>query len=280
MRGARGKGSIPSPASLTARWPLPDRGRDRSVSLAQADWFDCSRVYWINDPDDYSQPVTEWSAKHADYARIVGCWRILMFQPDHGSVRTSKQGLMHIASRPDLIEAMVAKISECLRGVFTAPGAVGVAVHAEFLGFGRRFWPAGWHAPQAQPSGVATSACVETPIRHSAHEMTSSPSCTCAAASAPFWCDLIDAGLTVFRWRSSPPRILGCAELQREFGITVHFYGGVDDAVDHALWEAQRVVRREVASEIGQSWPAAGAISSSSCTTLMDDVHRHNNHPP
>jgi uroporphyrinogen decarboxylase len=238
-------------------WPSPDV-------------FDFSRVYWINDPDGYSEPVEQWSARHADYARIIGCWN-----PAFSRIMDLcgfERGLMNIASRPDLIEAMMAHISEFYVEFYTrlARAARG---RAEFLGFGDDF---------GQQDGMILSPAkwrryflpVWKRLFAIAHENSLKPLMHMCGSIRPILGDLVDAGLVIYQVAQFTARNMDMVELKREFGNHLTFYGGVDTQRVMPLGTPEEV-RREVRKRI-DVMARGGRFVVSSMHYLMDDVPTDN----
>ena len=179
-----------------------------------------------------------------------------------------EQGLMHIASRPDLIEAMVAKISEFYEEFYRrlARSARG---HAEFLGFGDDF---------AQQDGMLISPAkwrrfflpVWKRLFAIAHDNDLQPLMHMCGSIRPILGDLIDAGLTVYQVAQFTAKNMEAADLKREFGQHLTFYGGVDTQWTMPFGSPE-AVRREVRERI-DVMARGGRYVLSSMHYLMDDV--------
>ena len=104
-------------------WPNPD-------------WFDYGRVAWIMDePKDYI-PVAEWAARNSNYAKLAGGWSPIFAKAmDMFGIKT---GLMHIAERPDLMEATIKHIGEFLVEYYRRLAQAGRG-HFEILAWGDDF---------------------------------------------------------------------------------------------------------------------------------------------
>ncbi len=101
------------------------------------DWLNYERIGWFftDDPDSYLSP-SQWAQKHSDYARVVGGW-----DPVFSRIMDlfgMEKGLMHMASRPDLIYATVVHIGDFLEEYYKRLAGA-CKGNADILGFGDDF---------------------------------------------------------------------------------------------------------------------------------------------
>jgi len=84
-------------------WPSPDL-------------FDYDTLHWFTDPDGENYSPAEFARRRAGFARFIGGWSPIFSRiMDLCGMET---GLMHMAARPDLIEAMTVRIGDFLEGYY------------------------------------------------------------------------------------------------------------------------------------------------------------------
>ena len=236
-----------------------------------ADLFDYTRIGWETFAGPEFLPAADWAARHADVARLVG--------PDWSPVFSRimdlcgmETGLMHIAARPDLIEALVACIGAFLEDYYGRLAAAAEG-HADFLRFsddfasqqGLMLSPARWRQyflPLWRRLFAIAHAHGLRPWMHS-----------CGSVRTVLG-DLVDAGLEVLETVQVHCTGMDAAELKREFGASLTFYGGVD--TQHIMTfgtpEAVRNEVRRLADILGRG----GRYILTSSHTLLDDTPAEN----
>jgi uroporphyrinogen decarboxylase len=234
-------------------WPNPE-------------WFDYGQVGWLLDaPGDYI-PVAEWGKRHSDYARLAGGWSALFARVL--DLFGMEAALIKIAERPAVIEAAIAHIGN---------------FHEEFY---RRFARAGrgqfdilaWGDDYASQQSLLLRPelwrkwCLPIwkrlfAIAHENGMKAALHSCGSVRAVLP---DLVDAGLDILENIQVMAVGMDPAELKRQFGKHLTFYGGMDtqEILPHGSPDE---VRREVRRLIQILGEGGRYIF---CTThyLMDDV--------
>jgi uroporphyrinogen decarboxylase len=234
-------------------WPNPD-------------WFDYGRIGWSLDDADAFLPMAHWARRHADYARIIGG-----FDPVFSRIMDlcgMEVGLALMAARPDLVHALVAHIGEFHEEYYRriAEAARG---HADFIGFGDDF--AGQEGMLVSPARWREYFLpLWRRLFEIAHQNDLNAVLHSCGAIRPVLGDLIDAGLDVFEVVQVTARGMDPAELKREFGAHLTFYGGID--TQHILPhgtpdDVQRQVRRLL-----DVFSLGGRYILANTHYLMDDV--------
>jgi len=235
-----------------------------------ADWFDYSRVGWVWNTPDSHLPIAQWAAVTTDYARLGGGWNPIFCRiMDLYGMET---GLMHLAARPDLIHATVEQIGQFLEKFYLRLASAGKGYY-DFLAFGDDF---------ASQRGMLLSLShwrryflpVWKRLFAIAHEhgmKTVLHSCGSVRAVLG---DLIDAGLDVLQVVQVTAVGMEPAELKREFGRHLAFYGGMD--TQHIMPSGRtsdvRIQTRRLIDILGKG----GRYIFSTMHFLMDDVPLEN----
>ena len=209
------------------RWPDPD-------------WFDYDRVFDFRDTPETHVPVAQWAARHSDFARHAGSWNPVFCRVmDLFGMET---GLMHLADRPDLIHATVAHIAEFLEEFYRRFARAGRG-HYDILGFGDDFasqeallvTPSKWREYFLPLWKRLFAIAHENGMKAGLH--------SCGSIRAVLR-DLVDAGLDILEVVQVTAVGMNPAELKREFGHHLTFYGGMD--TQHILPQGTPAdVRRE-----------------------------------
>jgi uroporphyrinogen decarboxylase len=234
-------------------WPNPD-------------WFDYGRIGWSLDDADAFLPMAHWARRHADYARIIGG-----FDPVFSRIMDlcgMEVGLALMAARPDLVHALVAHIGEFHEEYYRriAEAARG---HADFIGFGDDF--AGQEGMLVSPARWREYFLpLWRRLFEIAHQNDLNAVLHSCGAIRPVLGDLIDAGLDVFEVVQVTARGMDPAELKREFGAHLTFYGGID--TQHILPHGTPDdVRRQV-RRLLDVFSLGGRYILANTHYLMDDV--------
>lgn len=229
-------------------------------------WFDYTHVGWIHDDADAYLPVSQWAERHCGYARVGVAFELVFTRIlDLFGMET---GLMHMATRPDLIQATVAHIGEFLEEHYRRIAQVGQG-YFDFLYFIDDFAGQGGMllSPQKWKEYFLPLWKRLFAIVHAYDMKVLMHMC---GAVRPVLGELIDAGLDVFAVVQTTAVGMDAAELKREFGADLTFYGGVD---------TQRIlpygspddVRREV-RRLADILGKGGRYVLSSSHLLMDEV--------
>lgn len=234
-------------------WPNPD-------------WFDYENLSYFTHRWEDSPAIAQWSARNADYARIIGGWNPVFARMM--DMCGFEQGLINIASRPDLTQAIVAKISEFYEEFYTRLAAAAEG-HADFLGFGDDF---------ADQRGLLLSPAawrryflpVWKRLFAIAHAHGLKPFMHMCGAVRPVLGDLIDAGLVVYEVLQVTARGMDPAELKREYGNHLTFYGGMNTQQTLPYGRPDDV-RREVQQRV-EVLARNGRYILASMHFLMNDV--------
>lgn len=169
-------------------------------------------------------PWAEWATRHADTLRLAGG-----FDPVFSRIMDlcgMEAGLMLMAARPDLVHALVAHIGAFLEEYYRRIAEAGQG-YFDVLCFGDDFAsqeslllsPRRWRE-YFLPFWKRLFAVAH---RHGMKAMLHS----CGAVRAVLG-DLIDAGLDIFEVVQITAARMDPAELKREFGAHLAFYGGMD----------------------------------------------------
>jgi uroporphyrinogen decarboxylase len=250
--------SIETVAEVEAHaWPRPD-------------WFDYTRLGWMHDEPDAYLPVAAWAELNADLGRWVADWHPVFSRVmDLFGMET---GLVNLASRPDLIDAVVAHIGDFLEGYYTKLAdsvrgcADAVVFTDDFAGQnGLLLSPRSWRR-HFLPVWKRVF-----PIAH-AHGMQAALH-SCGSVRAVLG-DLVDAGLDILEPVQTTAAGMDPVELKREFGAHLAFYGGVDTQQVLPLGTPDEV-RAEVRRLAG-SLGSGGRYVLTSCHFLQEDVPLEN----
>jgi len=231
-----------------------------------ADWFDYSSAGWFWSTADSYQPLAQWAAGCADYARLGGGWSPVFCRiMDLFGMET---GLMQLARRPDLIHATLDHVGNFLEEFYRRLACAGEGYY-DFLGFGDDFAsqrsmllnPRHWRN-YFLPLWKRLFA-----IAHAQGMKAALHSC---GAVRPVLADLIDAGLDVLQVVQVTAVGMDPAELKREFGRHLTFYGGMDTQhiLPHGWPEDVRGEARRLINILGKD----GRYIFASMHFLMDDV--------
>jgi uroporphyrinogen decarboxylase len=231
------------------RWPDPD-------------WLDFENIGW----QGKVLTMAEWADQAADYARIVGGWNPVFCRVME--LYGMDTGLLNLALRPDLIHATIARIGEYLE-VYYQRLAASASGHADFLGFGDDF--AGQQGMLLSPDQWREYFLpLWKRLFAIAHHHNLIPLMHMCGSVRPVLGDLIDAGLEVCEVMQITARGMDPAELKREFGQHLTFYGGID--TQHTLpFGTANDVRREVQERI-DVMAKGGRYILSSIHFLTDNI--------
>ena len=268
-------GTVDGVESYGDDFPRPLRLAD-SVAQIDAypwpdpDWFAYDRLGWHHDAPGDFLPVRTWAEGHADVGRWVVDWMPVFSRVmDLFGMET---GLLNLASRPDLVDAVVSHVGEFLEQYYERL-ARSVQGHVDILGFtddfagqgGLLMNPETWRR-QFLPLWKRLFA-----IAH-AHGMKAGfHSCGSVRSVLP---DLVDAGLDVLEPVQTTAWGMDPLELKREFGAHVTFYGGVD-----SQWVLPMGTPGDVRAEVRRLVDAmgpGGRYILSSCHFLLEDVPAQN----
>jgi uroporphyrinogen decarboxylase len=236
-------------------YPWPDPG-----------WFDYEHVRWFTDADETCYTPVQWGAQWSDFARFAGGWSPVFSRiMDLCGMQT---GLMHMAARPDLVHALVAQIGNFLEEYYRRM-ADALAGQADVLVFGDDF---------AGQNGLLLSPMCWREyflpvwkrlfaIAHNHGMLALMHSC---GSVRPVLGDLVDAGLDILEVVQVRARGMDPAELKREFGAHLGFYGGVDvqDLLPHGPEEAICGEVRRLIETLGRG----GRYVLAPSHFMMDDV--------
>jgi len=230
------------------------------------DWFDYDRLGWLLDPPEAYMPVAEWAGRYSDYARLAGGWSPIFSRAmDLFGMET---GLLHVASRPELIEAASARNADFLEEYYRRLARVGRG-HFEIMAWGDDIAsqrglllsPAKWRKWFLPIWKRLFAIAHENGMKVAFH------SCGSVRVVLP---DLIDIGLDIFENVQVNAVGMDAAELKREFGQYLTFYGGME--IQEVLPKGSTDdVRREVRRLIG-ILGENGRYIFTTAHYLMDDV--------
>ena len=230
------------------------------------DWFDYERIGSLWDIPEGYVPVAQWAAERSDFARHGTGWNPVFSRVmDMFGMET---GLMHLADRPDLIHATVAHIGEFLEEFYRRFARAGQG-HYDFLGFGDDF---------ASQKGMMLTPNMWREyflplwkrLFAIAHQHGMKASMHSCGSIRPVLGDLIDAGLDILEVVQVTAVGMEPANLKREFGRHLAFYGGIDTQRILPLGNPTDV-RREVRRLI-DTLGKGGRYILASMHFLMDDV--------
>jgi len=232
----------------------------------EPEWFDFSRVGWYTDTPESHLPVAEWAKRNSDYARLAGGWSPIFAKVmDMFGMQT---GLTNIADRPGLVEAAIAHIGDFFEEYYRRFARAGRG-HFEILAWGDDFasqrglllrpelWRK-WFLPIWKRLFVIAHANNMKAALHS-----------CGSVRAVLG-DLVDVGLDILENVQVETVGMESAELKREFGRHLTFYGGMDtqEILPRGSSDDVRCEVRRLIQTLGKN----GRYIL--CTThfLMDDV--------
>jgi uroporphyrinogen decarboxylase len=237
----------------TYGWPNPD-------------WFDYSRLGRPENLPGAFLPVTQWAHQFSRYARLGGDWSPVFSQIM--DLCGMEAGLILLATRPALVQALVARIGDFWAEYYQRL-AQATQGHLDCLHFGDDFAgqqglllrPAKWRE-YFLPTWKRLFA-----IAHQHGLKAWLHSC---GAVRPVLGDLIDAGLDVFETLQVRAAGMEPAELKREFGAHLTFYGGVDtqELLPYGTGDETRREVRRLVEMLGRG----GRYILSSSHNLLDDV--------
>jgi uroporphyrinogen decarboxylase len=239
------------------RWPDPN-------------WFDYEMVGWIRDLPRAYLPLAQWARLNSDYARLAGGWSPIFSRiMDLFGIET---GLAHVADRPELIEATVAHIADFYEEYYgrLARAARG---HFEILAWGDDF--AGQQGLLLRPTlWRKWFLPVWKRLFAIAHRNGLKAALHSCGSVRAILGDLGDVGLDILENVQVKAVGMDPAELKREFGKHLTFYGGIDTQEILPQGSPQDV-RREVRRLIDILGKGGRFIF---CTVhyLLDDVPAEN----
>jgi uroporphyrinogen decarboxylase len=232
----------------------------------EPEWFDYSRVGWYSDPPESYLPVAEWAKRKSDYVRLGGGWSPIFAKVmDMFGMET---GLINIADRPGLMEAAVAHIGNFFEEYYRRLARAGRG-HFEILAWGDDFAsqqglllrPELWRKWFLPIWKRLFAIAHENSMKAALH--------SCGSVRAVLG-DLVDAGLDILENVQVQTVGMEPAELKREFGRHLTFYGGMDtqETLPRGSSEEVRCEVRRLIQTLGKN----GRYIL--CTThfLMDDV--------
>jgi uroporphyrinogen decarboxylase len=241
----------------THNWPDPD-------------WFDYGRLGRPENAPDEFLPAAQWAERYSRYARLGGDWSPVCSQIM--DLCGMEEGLILLATRPDLVQAMVAHIGDFLEEYYRRLAQASQG-HLDFLHFGDDFAgqqgmllrPAKWRE-YFLPTWKRLFAIAH---KHSLKAWLHS-----CGAVRPILGDLIDAGLDVFETLQVRAAGMDPVELKREFGAHLTFYGGVDtqELLPFGTTDETRREVRRLVEIMGRG----GRYILSSSHNLLDDVPAKN----
>ena len=235
------------------RWPDPR-------------WFDYGRVGWLwHDPEQYLSWST-WATRHSAYLRLAGG-----FDPVFSRIMDlcgMQAGLILMAARPDLIHALVDHIGEFLEEYYRRMAEAGQG-YIDVLCFGDDFAsqdrllvsPRRWREYFLPLWKRLFAVAHRYGMRALLH--------SCGSVRAVLG-DLIDAGLDIFEVVQVTAAGMSPAELKREFGAHLTFYGGMDTQhlMPHGGPDVVRAEVRRLVDTLGKG----GRFILATSHLLMDDV--------
>lgn len=235
-------------------WPSPDL-------------FDYDTITWGTYSHEFKEPLTEWLARNADYARVVGDPWMPVFSRIM-DLCGMEHGLYLMAARPDLVHALVERIGGFLEAYYERI-ARATAGRADFIRFaddfasqqGMMISPNQWREyflPLWRRLFAMARRYGLRPWLHS------------CGSIRPVLGDLIDAGLEVFETVQIHARDMEPGMLKREFGADLTFYGGVD--TQSVLPNGSPEDVRREAMMLIETLGRGGRYILTSSHTLMDDV--------
>ena len=235
------------------------------------DWLNYERIGWFftDDPGSYLSP-SQWAEKYSDYARVVGGW-----DPVFSRIMDlfgMEKGLMHMASRPDLIHATVAHIGDFLEEYYKRLAGA-CKGYSDILGFGDDF---------AEQNGMLLNPQkwreyflpLWKRLFGIAHKHNLKTMMHMCGAVRPVLGDLIDAGLDIYQVVQVTAVGMKPQALKREFGKDLTFYGGIDTQylLPHGKTEEVKLEVRKTIDIMGKG----GRYILASMHFLMDDVPYEN----
>ena len=234
------------------------------------DWFDYGRVGWLLDPDESYLPMAEWARLYGDYARLAGGWSPIFSRAmDLFGMET---GLLHVADRPELIEAAITHIADFLKEHYRRMARAGQGC----------FEIMAWGDDIASQKALLLSPNLRRKwflpiwkrlfaIGHAHGMKVAFHSCGSVRDVLP---DLIDAGLDILENIQVNAVGMNPAELKREFGKHLTFYGGmgVQDALPRGSTERVRTEVRYLIDTLGKN----GRYFFTTAHYMLDDVPLEN----
>jgi uroporphyrinogen decarboxylase len=231
-----------------------------------ADWFDYGRIGWFEEAPDQYPTVAAWADRHQEHLRVAGG-----FEPVFSRIMDlcgMEQGLALTAARPDLIHALVGHIGDFLEEYYRRIAVAGQGF-VDVLAFGDDF--AGQEglllSPRRWREYFLPLWRRLFGIAHRHGMLASLHSCGSVRAVLG---DLVDAGLDVLEVVQVSARGMDPAELKREFGAQLAFYGGMDvqQVLPRGTPDEVRAEVRRLATILGRD----GRFILANSHLLMDDV--------
>jgi uroporphyrinogen decarboxylase len=238
-------------------WPSPDL-------------FDYRALHWFTDPDGVVYSPEEFGSRRAGFARFIGGWSPVFSRIT--DLCGMEAGLMRMADRPDLVEAMTVHIGDFLEGYYRAL-AEACRGHADVVVFGDDF--------------AAQSGLLMRPDRWEqyflptwrrlfdvAHQNGMLALLHSCGAVRPVLPGLVDAGLDILEVVQVQARGMDPVELKSEFGSHLAFYGGVD--VQEILPRGTPAEVRAEARRLRETLGRGGRYVLAPSHFIMDDVPPEN----
>ncbi len=248
LRSAETVGDIEAHA-----WPDPD-------------WFDYECWGGRLDDLDVYLPLPQWAEQYSDFARVAVGWSPVFCRIM--DLCGMQAGLMNLAARPDLVHAMVTHTGEFLEEYYRRIAQAGQG-YIDFLGFGDDF--AGQKGMLLSPQSWREYFLpLWERLFATAHEHGMKTWMHACGAVRPVLGDLIDVGLDVLETVQTTAVGMDPAELKREFGAHLTFYGAMDTQ-DLLPYGTSDDVRREV-RRLVDILGKGGRYILTSMHLLMDDV--------
>jgi len=229
-------------------------------------WFDYGRLGWFADNPDAYLPASEWAEENRDYARVVGGWSPIFSRITE--MFGMEEGLINMASRPDLIRAAVAHIGDFYENYYEQL-ANACNSHADILAFGDDF--AGQNGMLIDPQKWREyflplwKRLFAIAHRHGMKAMKH----MCGGVR-PVLGDLIDAGLDIYEVVQVTSGGMEPKKLKIDFGSHLTLYGAIDEQGVLTRGTPDEVKRhvREMIDVFGKG----GRFILASMHFLQDDV--------
>ena len=235
------------------RWPDPK-------------WFDYTKVGPpLAEPDDFV-PLKQWTQQHADCAHLVGG-----YEPIFGRICDLcgiERTLFNLSLQPEVTQAIVERITDFLAAYYEQIAIAGKN-HIDILAFGDDFASQNgmMFSPQQWREFFKPSWQRLFAIAHKYGMKAQFHSCGCIR---PVLGDLIDAGMDIFEVVQLSATDMDAAELKREFGGDMTFFGAVDVQTVLPSYSEEEV-RQEVRRLI-DCLAKGGRFILANSHILMEDV--------
>ena len=201
------------------------------------DWFDYNRVCWLIDGRKAHHPLEQWLADNRAYCLVVGGWNPLFSRLM--DLFGMQRGLRHIIAEPALIEAAIAKVGEYLCGYYERL-ARATAGKAQILAFGDDF--AGQNGMLISPDHWRRFFLpLLRELFAIGHKFGFKNQMHMCGAIKDVIPDLIEAGLDIYENLQTGAKGMNAAQLKRDFGRDLVFYGGIDVQRDLPFLEPQEI---------------------------------------